>query len=74
MLFNKKGKLRRAGDDRLLLLLIKLKNEWQTRKEIIEKSVEPSNQVIHEFNLVHAKYFFLLKEAKIRGIRMEKIK
>lgn len=72
MFFNKKGKIRGYGDERLLTMLEKLKNEWQMRKEIIEKSVEPSNSVLYEFNLIQAKYFYLLKEAKHRGVRMGK--
>jgi hypothetical protein len=72
MFFNRKGKIRNYGDEKLLIMLDRLKKEWQTRKEIIEKSVEPSSSVLYEFNLIQAKYFYLLKEAKVRGVRMGK--
>jgi hypothetical protein len=72
MFFSKRGKIRSYGDEKLLIMLDRLKNEWQIRKEIIEKSVEPSTNVLYEFNLIQAKYFYLLKEAKQRGVRMGK--
>jgi hypothetical protein len=72
--FRRKGWLKKSGDDELLYLMRDLMDGWQTRKSIVENSVEPSDQVEYELRLAKAKYFYLLKEAKIRDVRMGRIK
>lgn len=71
MFFQKKGKLRKEYDDKLIVLLEKVKNEWLRQKRMIEQSVEPSPDVICSLKIAEAKYFFLLKEAKRRPVKME---
>ncbi|WLD93437.1 YaaL family protein [Alkalihalobacillus sp. AL-G] len=70
MFFNRKGRLRKEANERLLTTLETVRNEWLKKKELIENSVEPSEQVLYEVQLAKVKYFFLLKEAKARGVRM----
>ena len=71
MFFQKKGKLRKEYDDKLIVLLEKVKNEWLRQKRMVEQSVEPSQDVLCSFKIAEAKYFFLLKEAKRRPVKME---
>ncbi|MBE5097577.1 MULTISPECIES: YaaL family protein [Bacillus cereus group] len=71
MFFQKKGKLRKEYDDKLIVLLEKVKHEWLRQKRMVEQSVEPSQDVICSLKIAEAKYFFLLKEAKRRPVKME---
>ncbi|KEK21790.1 YaaL family protein [Bacillus gaemokensis] len=71
MFFQKKGKLRKEYDDKLITSLEKVKNEWLRLKRMVEQSVEPSQDVLCSLKLAEAKYFFLLKEAKRRPVKME---
>ncbi|MGP4082840.1 YaaL family protein [Pseudalkalibacillus sp. R45] len=69
MFFSRKGRLRNEANERLLNSIETIRTEWLTKKDLIENSVEPSEQVLYEVKLAKAKYFFLLREAKIRNIR-----
>jgi hypothetical protein len=68
MLFRKKGKLRNEFDDRLLGQLNSLKEEWYNQKRLLEKSFDPSAEIMAQTKLAEAKYFYLFKEAKARKI------
>jgi hypothetical protein len=68
MFFRRKGWLRNNHDEKLIDQLESLKEHWMVQKNIIEKSVEPSDEVLYELKLAESKYFFLLREAKTRGI------
>jgi hypothetical protein len=70
MLFRRKGWLRTQYDQQLIQNLLNMKKEWNRQKQLIEKSVEPSPQVLFELKVAEAKYFFLLKEAKKRNIKI----
>ncbi|MDP4553522.1 YaaL family protein [Alkalihalobacillus macyae] len=70
MLFKRKGYLRKQADQSLLQTLHELKDVWNKQKEIVERSVEPSGAVLAKLKVDEAKYFFLLKEAKRRKVRM----
>jgi hypothetical protein len=69
--FRKKGWLRKEYNEKLLLDLLELKEQWNRQKKIIEKSVEPSPEVLYELRLAESKYFFLLKEAKNRRVTLK---
>jgi hypothetical protein len=69
--FRKKGWLRKEYNEKLLLDLLELKEQWNRQKKIIEKSVEPSPEVLYELKLAESKYFFLLKEAKNRRVTLK---
>ncbi|TYS40132.1 YaaL family protein [Bacillus infantis] len=68
MFFRKKGKLRNEFDDQLLMQLNSLKDEWYNQKRLLEKSFDPSAEVLAQTKLAEAKYFYLFKEAKARKI------
>ncbi|MGA9289897.1 MAG: YaaL family protein [Anaerobacillus sp.] len=70
MFFKRKGYLRKQSNESLIQSLHELKNVWNRQKEIVERSVEPSGAVLAKLKVDEAKYFFLLKEAKRRKIRM----
>lgn len=70
MLFRRKGWLRKQYDQQLLQNLLNMKKEWNRQKQLVDKSVEPSSQVLYELKVAEAKYFFLLKEAKKRKIKI----
>ncbi|WP_270182931.1 YaaL family protein [Alkalihalobacillus sp. CinArs1] len=72
MFFKRKGYLRKEADEHLIQALQELKEVWNKQKEIVGRSVEPSGAVLARLKLDEAKYFFLLKEAKRRKIRMGK--
>lgn len=65
--FGKKMK-KKEVDERLLQEIYRLKDEWMRLKEIIEKSVEPSETGQYDLKLAEVKYFYLLREARHRGI------
>ncbi|MFB6469584.1 YaaL family protein [Cytobacillus sp. Hz8] len=68
MLLKRKGWLRKEYDEKLLNQLVELKKEWNNQNSLVEKSFDPSEEVIWDAKLVEAKYFFLFKEAKKRNI------
>lgn len=74
MFFSRKGRLKRSGDEELLQSLDELKINWMHQKEMVERSVEPSEEVIFKLQLEESKYFFLLKEAKKRNVTTSKLK
>ncbi|MDN4527699.1 YaaL family protein [Fictibacillus fluitans] len=74
MFFSRKGRLRKEGDQRLLQSLDEIKTVWTNQKAMVERSLEPSDQVLYELKLTEAKYLFLLKEAKIRKVTTGRLK
>lgn len=72
MLFRRKGWLRNQYDHLLVEKLVLMKNEWSRQKQLIERSVEPSPEVLFELKVVEAKYLYLLKEAKFRNVKINR--
>ncbi|GGE47327.1 hypothetical protein GCM10011391_27670 [Pullulanibacillus camelliae] len=70
-MFNRKAKLRQELDDHLVDVLTQCKNQWLSQKRIIEGSIEPSEEVLHQLRLSEAKYLFLLKEARQKKMQMK---
>ncbi|MDR4888538.1 YaaL family protein [Fredinandcohnia sp. QZ13] len=68
MLFKKKGKLRSEFNQKLFTQLEIAKKEWMRQKNLIEKSIEPSDDILNELKVAETKYFFLLREAKRRKV------
>lgn len=71
MFFRRKGWLRKEFDERLIQQLNGMKENWQNQKSLVEKSLDPSEDVICQAKLAEAKYFFLFKEAKQRNISVK---
>ncbi|PLR80193.1 DUF2508 domain-containing protein [Bacillus canaveralius] len=72
MFFRRKGWLRREYNDKLLNQLDEAKVSWSNQKKLVEKSFDPSDEVICQMKLAEAKYFFLFKEAKTRSITVRR--
>lgn len=72
MFFRKKGKLRKEFDEKLLDDLDQLRETKTNQKILLEKSFDPSDEIIVQMKLTEAKYFYLLKEAKHRKIKIKK--
>ncbi|MFZ0445029.1 MAG: YaaL family protein [Bacillus sp. (in: firmicutes)] len=70
MLLRRKGWLRSRYDQQLIKNLLNMKKEWNRQKQLVDKSVEPSSQVLFELKIAESKYFFLLKVAKMRSIKV----
>ncbi|MFG6146697.1 YaaL family protein [Halobacillus sp. B23F22_1] len=67
MLTKKKAK-KKAMDQQLLADIKRLKYEWETLENIIEHSIEPSEEGLLDLSLAKSKYFYLLREARHRKI------
>lgn len=72
--FLRKKTLRREFDEKLTEQLFKQKEEWNRQKKLVEKSLEPSAEVLHELKVAEAKYFFYLREAKQRHLKISRWK
>lgn len=57
--FLRKKTLRREFDEKLVEQLFKQKEEWNRQKKLVEKSLEPSAEVLYELKVAEAKYFLL---------------
>lgn len=72
MFWKKKGWLRKQFNDQLIERLQRYRDDWMEKKQLIEKSVEPSDKVIFDLKIAEAKYLFLLREAKKRKVTIGK--
>jgi hypothetical protein len=72
MFFRRKGRLRKEFDEKLLTQLTEYKADWQQQKLLLDKSFDPSEEVICQTKIAEVKYFFLLKEAKQRSITLKR--
>ncbi|AEP84797.1 hypothetical protein SC22_00820 [Bacillus sp. A053] len=72
--FLRKKTLRREFDEKLIEQLFKQKEEWNRQKKLVEKSLEPSAEVLYELKVAEAKYFFYLREAKQRNLKISRWK
>ncbi|TMN22302.1 YaaL family protein [Lentibacillus cibarius] len=64
---NRKKK-KREVDEQLLDAIVEMESSWKQIQEIIEKSIEPTEEIFYMQNLTRANYLFLLREAKWRKI------
>ncbi|TKH02821.1 DUF2508 family protein [Peribacillus simplex] len=72
MFFRKKKKLRNEFNDSLIEELEQLKTNWHNQKSLLEKSVDPSEEVIAQTRLAEVKYFYLFREVKRRNVRLKR--
>ncbi|RHW30922.1 DUF2508 family protein [Neobacillus notoginsengisoli] len=72
MFFRRKGRLRKEFNEKYLDLLEKAKVDRQQQKTLLDKSFDPSEDVICQAKLAEAKFFFLLKEAKNRKVSIKR--
>jgi len=74
LLWRRKGWLKKQFDLKLIEQLQAVRDEWYEQKQLIEKSVEPSEEVLMTLNVAEAKYFFLMREAKYRRVSLKGVK
>ncbi|RDY71002.1 MULTISPECIES: YaaL family protein [Halobacillus] len=67
-MFGRKKTVKKEMDRELLIHIKELKREWENLNTIIEQSIEPSEDGLNDLAVVKAKYFYLLREARFRGI------
>ncbi|MDX8363393.1 MULTISPECIES: YaaL family protein [Bacillaceae] len=72
MFFLRKGKLRKQYDKSLIKTIEEVKEDWEHHKQIVERSVEPSRELLNDLKIIESTYFFLLREAKNRQVSMAK--
>jgi hypothetical protein len=70
LFFQRKGRLRKEYDEKLLMQMNRYKVHWQQEKLLLEKSFDPSEEVICQTKIAEAKYIFLLREAKQRNVTL----
>jgi hypothetical protein len=73
MFFRRKGWLRKEYDERLLAKLEEYKGDWHQQKLLLDKSFDPSEEVICQTKIAEVKYIFLLKEAKQRNVKLNRL-
>jgi len=73
MFFRRKGWLRAEFDEQLVTQLDQLKKDWDRQNTLYEKSIDPFGEMELQTEIAKAKYFFLLREAKIRHISALKL-
>ena len=74
MFFRRKGKLRNENNQKLVQQLEEIKRSWLNQKSLLEKSLDPSEDVIIQTRIAEIKYFYLFKEAKRRKVTASKRK
>lgn len=72
MFFRRKGWLRNEFDDKLLDQISLIRTDWANQKSLVEKSFDPSEEILSQAKITEAKYFYLIKEAKNRKINIRK--
>ncbi len=72
MLFRRKGWLRKEFNEKLLDKVYDLREVWTNQKTLVEKSFDPSAEILTQAKLAEAKYFFLFREVKKRNITLHK--
>jgi hypothetical protein len=73
MFFRRKGQLKKEFDEQLLTTFVNVKNSWLKQTDLIEKSVDPSDEVLLSAKVARVKYLYLLREAKKRNISIGKM-
>jgi hypothetical protein len=74
MFFQRKGKLRKEFVEHLAYHIVRVKDDWMKQKQLVERCVEPSEEVLYHLKVAEAKYFLLLREARNRNVSMHQLK
>jgi len=70
MLFFKRGKLKREFDELLIQQFMDTKQEWKKAQMLETLSDDYDLNISIERKLAESKHLFLLKEARIRKVKM----
>lgn len=71
MLFSRKGKLKKEFDEQLISQFFDAKQELQVAKEMEEMSDDYDLYIIAKRKIAESKQLFLLKEARIREVKIK---
>jgi hypothetical protein len=74
VLFRKKKKLRQSENLRLFEQLEMHKAQVDSEKQLIKRSIDPSDDVLNRAKVTEAIYSFLLREARERQARKDKLR
>ncbi|MDX5475885.1 MAG: YaaL family protein [Bacillaceae bacterium] len=69
MFFRKKDRLKNQFDEKIMQQTEESKDIWSRKKALVEKSLDPSEEVVCKLKLAEAKYLFLLKEVRYRKMK-----
>lgn len=72
MFFRQKKRLRQEYDTALMQQLEYSKQHWMNQKTLLERSVDPSEEAKAALRIAELKYFYMLKEAKRRQVKMKR--
>ena len=64
-MFKRRGYIRKRDKETLLQILNESKDDWVRQQHMVDKSIEPHENVLYELKKAESRYFFLLKEAKV---------
>ncbi|MFD1019340.1 YaaL family protein [Thalassobacillus hwangdonensis] len=67
-MFGRKKIKKKDMDQELLADINRLQQDWSNLKNIIEHSVDPTEDGLKDLSLAKAKYFYLIKEARHRKL------
>lgn len=71
MFFSRKGKLRKEFDEQLIAQFFDAKQELQVAKEMEEMSDDYDLYIIAKRKIAESKHLFLLKEARLREVKIK---
>ncbi|SIS53666.1 YaaL family protein [Salimicrobium flavidum] len=67
-MFNRKKKKKRQEEERLIENIRDAHEEWRKLDRLMQQSIDPSEEGYRQLTVAKAKYFYLLREARIRNI------
>jgi hypothetical protein len=68
-MFSRRKIKKNEVDEQLLEKIRQYRFRWKHLKELLENSIEPSENTLNDLAVAKAKYFFLLKEARNRKLK-----
>lgn len=71
MLFSRRGKLKKEFDEQLISQFFDTKQELQSAKKMEEMSDDYDMYIIAERKIAESKYLFLLREARLREVKIK---
>lgn len=71
MLFSRRGKLKKEFDEQLISQFFDIKQELQSAKKMEEMSDDYDMYIIAERKIAESKYLFLLREARLREVKIK---
>ncbi|TAA66559.1 YaaL family protein [Planococcus salinarum] len=71
MIFSRKGKLKKEFDEQLISQFFDAKQELQVAKKMEEMSDDYDLYIIAKRKIAESKQLFLLKEARIREVKIK---